>query len=73
MIWFGVVLVVLMEAGMITPPVGMNLFVIQGIAKEDLMEVSIAAAPFLIPMLVLITIMTVWPQTVLWLPKIMVG
>jgi len=73
MVWFGVVLVVLMEAGMITPPVGMNLFVIQGIAKEDLMEVSIAAAPFLLPMAVLIAVMTIWPQTVLWLPKIMVG
>lgn len=72
-VWFGVALVILMEAGMITPPVGLNLYVIQGIAKKDIMVVALGAAPFLIPMLITVAIITAFPQLVLWLPSIIIG
>lgn len=73
LIWFGVALVIMMEAGMITPPVGLNLYVIQGIAKRDMLVVVQGAAPFLIPMLITVAIITAFPQLVLWLPSIIVG
>jgi len=73
LIWFGVALVIMMEAGMITPPVGLNLYIIQGISKEDMLVVVQGAAPFLIPMLITVAIITAFPQLVLWLPSILVG
>ena len=72
-VWFGVVLVVLCEVGMITPPMGINLFVIQGISKRDLHEVIAGSAPFFLIMLVGIALMTIFPSLVLWLPSLTLG
>jgi tripartite ATP-independent transporter DctM subunit len=72
-IWFGVVLVVLCEVGMITPPMGINLFVIQGISKRDLHEVIAGSAPFFLIMLIGIALMTIFPLLVLWLPSLTRG
>ena len=68
-IWFGVVLVLLLEIGLITPPVGMNLFVIQGISGRPLGEVSAGAFPYVIIMLVEIVLLASFPSIVLWLPS----
>lgn len=69
-IWFGIVLIILIEVGMITPPVGLNLFVIQNFAgrKGSFGEIAIGSAPFVVLMLLVVAMLCVWPQLVLWLP-----
>lgn len=67
-VWFGVVLVILLEVGLITPPVGMNLFVIQGMAKQPLGVVARGALPFVLLMLIMIVLLTLFPNLALWLP-----
>jgi TRAP-type C4-dicarboxylate transport system permease large subunit len=67
-IWFGVVLVILLEIGLITPPVGMNLFVIQGMAGRPLGEVATGALPYVLLMLLAIVLLALFPALVLWLP-----
>jgi len=73
LIWFGVIYVVLAEIGMITPPMGLNLFVIQGISREDLWKVVIGSVPFFFIMLLGITLFTLVPSLVLWLPNLIFG
>jgi tripartite ATP-independent transporter DctM subunit len=70
-IWFGVFLVVMMEMAQITPPVGFNLFVIQGMSGHPIEKVAIAAAPFFLLMLLGAIIITVFPQIALMLPSIL--
>jgi len=73
-IWFGVVLVVLIEIGGITPPVGLNLYVIHGLAPHRSMnEVIIGSFPYVIIMTVMLALMTAFPEIVLWLPAQMMG
>lgn len=70
-VWFGVLLVILIEIGLITPPVGMNLFVIRAASPElKVIDVYLGALPFLLAPLVLIALMITWPQIVLWLPSL---
>lgn len=70
-VWFGVLLVILIEIGLITPPVGMNLFVIRAVSPElRVTDIYFGALPFLMAPLVLITLMIAWPQMVLWLPSL---
>lgn len=69
-IWFGIVLVILIEIGQITPPVGLNLFVIQGIAGEgSLKDVVLGSLPFVMLMLAVIAMLWFWPSIALWLPQ----
>jgi tripartite ATP-independent transporter DctM subunit len=68
-IWFGVVLVILLEIGLVTPPVGMNLFVIQGMAKTTLGEVSWGSFPYVILLLAGVIMLTLFPAIALWLPQ----
>lgn len=60
-IWFGVVMVVLIELGLITPPLGLNLFVIQGIARCSLSDVVIGSIPYMFIMLIMLAILTFFP------------
>lgn len=70
-IWFGIVLVMLIEVGMITPPVGLNLFVIQNFSgrKGAFGEIARGTAPFVLLILLCVLILCIWPQLVLWLPS----
>lgn len=69
-IWFGVLLTVLIEAALITPPVGLNLFVIHGISGgKSFQDVVYGVLPFFFLMLVAIVIFTMFPQTITWLPS----
>jgi C4-dicarboxylate transporter, DctM subunit len=69
-IWFGILIIILMETAMITPPVGINLYVVQGLrSRGRIDDVIIGAAPFVITMLVMIAILAYWPQLALWLPR----
>ena len=55
---------------MITPPVGINLYVVQGLrSRGKIDDVIIGAAPFVITMLVMIAILSYWPKLALWLPR----
>ncbi len=68
-IWFGVVLVIMVEFGLITPPVGMNLFVIRSVAPDvPLGRIIIGVLPFIVMMLVCVTFLIIFPEIVLWLP-----
>jgi C4-dicarboxylate transporter, DctM subunit len=70
-VWFGVWVVALMEMALITPPIGLNLFVIQGIAKTGIRDVIIGTMPFMILLLVGLVIIWAWPELVTWLPGTM--
>jgi C4-dicarboxylate transporter DctM subunit len=73
-IWFGVLIVILLETAMITPPVGINLYVVQGLRKRGRIDdVIIGSAPFVITMLVMIAILSRWPELALWLPRAAAG
>ncbi len=67
-IWFGIVLVVFIELGQISPPIGINLFVIQSIWNGKLSEVVVGTIPFHILMFLLLVLLAVWPDIALWLP-----
>ena len=70
-VWFGIVIIVLMELAMITPPVGINLYVVQGLRKRGKIDdVIIGASPFVITMLLMLVILSIWPQIALWLPQL---
>ena len=73
-IWFGVNMTILMETGLIHPPVGLNLFVIQGIAPDiRLKELVLGVMPFIIIILLFVVLISVFPQIVLWLPNASYG
>ena len=68
-IWFGVNMTILMETGLIHPPVGLNLFVIQGIAPDiPLKELVFGVAPFIAIILLFVLVLSIFPQLALWLP-----
>lgn len=70
-IWFGVFLIVVVEMAQITPPVGMNLFVIQGLTGEKLATIVKAAFPFFLLMIGFAFLIAVFPQIVMYLPSLM--
>lgn len=70
-IWFGVFLVAMTELAQITPPVGFNLFVLQGMTGHSIGKVAYAAAPFFILMLIGVVLITLFPQIALWLPNLL--
>lgn len=73
-IWFGIVLTILLEMGQITPPVGLNLYVIHGLTKEKKLEdVIYGILPFFMCQLIMLIILTFFPKLTLWLPNIMLG
>ena len=71
-VWFGILVTVLMETALITPPIGVNLYVVQGIrlGGGNFNDVSIGAAPFVISMLVMVVLLLYFPNLALWLPGI---
>lgn len=72
-VWFGVIMTIASEMALCTPPVGVNLFVIQGIAPEgtSLLTVARGAAPFILVIWVLVLMLIFWPGLVTWLPNAM--
>lgn len=71
---FGVICVLMMDAGLITPPMGLNLFTIAGTAKDVSMEeIYLGALPFVIPILVVVVIVAAFPEVALFLPRMMLG
>jgi tripartite ATP-independent transporter DctM subunit len=71
-VWFGIVIVLMVEAGQITPPVGINVFVMHGIAKVvPMYTIYKGIVPFLIVDIINVVLITIWPQIVLFLPNLM--
>jgi C4-dicarboxylate transporter DctM subunit len=73
-IWFGVIQTIMSEVGMITPPIGMSVFVVAGVAKDiPMYTIFRGIIPFLIPMYICVAILIAFPQIALFLPGIMIG
>jgi len=70
-VWFGILLMVLLETALITPPIGINLYVVQGVrGRGEMLDVMKGAAPFVITMFVMVALMLAFPQIALWLPSL---
>ena len=72
MIWFGIFLVVVVEMAQITPPVGFNLFVLQGLAGKDMGYIAKTAFPLFLLMILAVIFIIVFPEIALWLPQQMI-
>ncbi len=72
-IWFGIYLILMVEVSQITPPVGFNLFVIQGLTGEPILNIARYALPFFFLMLLTTVILTLFPQIALVLPELMIA
>ena len=72
MIWFGIFLVIVVEMAQITPPVGFNLFVLQGMAKKDMGYIARSAFPLFLLMVLAVILVVIFPEIVLWMPEQMI-
>ena len=71
-IWFGIIIVMVVELGLITPPIGMNVFVIKGIARDvPLYTIFRGVTPFIVAQIILIAVLIAFPEIALWLPSTM--
>ena len=69
-VWFGILLMVLLETALITPPVGINLYVVQGIRERgEILDVMKGALPFVLSMFIMIVLLLLFPDIALWLPS----
>ena len=72
MIWFGIFLVIVVEMAQITPPVGFNLFVLQGMANKDMGFIARSAFPLFLLMILAVILVVIFPEIALWMPNQMV-
>ncbi len=72
MIWFGIFLVIVVEMAQITPPVGFNLFVLQGMANKDIGFIAKSAFPLFLLLILAVVVIIIFPEIALWLPKQMI-
>src|SRR5690606_23754812 len=71
-IWFGILIVLLCETALVTPPIGMNLFVVQGVRRRGTIDdVMIGVIPFIACLFVAIALIIAFPQIALWLPTVL--
>tara|TARA_R100000789_G_scaffold65731_1_gene61851 strand:- start:24 stop:1328 length:1305 start_codon:yes stop_codon:yes gene_type:complete len=68
-LWFGIYLVIVVEMSQITPPVGFNLFVIQGLTGDNIIRVAVAALPYFLLLLAGVLLITIFPEIVTYLPN----
>jgi TRAP-type C4-dicarboxylate transport system permease large subunit len=74
LVWFGIVMTVVMEMGLIHPPVGLNIFVIKNIAPDiPLNEVIWGVVPFVLLMIVAVVLLCVFPDIATWFPDLVMG
>jgi C4-dicarboxylate transporter DctM subunit len=72
-VWMGVVICILIEVGLLTPPVGLNLFVLQGVTKEPIHDVIVGTMPFLMIQFLMVAMLYFWPDIALFLPRAVMG
>lgn len=70
-IWFAVVVTMACEMGLITPPVGLNLYILRGVSGASLDEIALGSAPFVFALLFNMALLTIYPGLALWLPSLM--
>ncbi len=69
-VWFGILMMVLLETALITPPVGLNLFIVQGVRpRGQIRDVMIGSLPFVVAMLAMVVVLVLYPDLALWLPR----
>jgi C4-dicarboxylate transporter, DctM subunit len=74
LIWFAVILTINMEIGLITPPVGLNLFVLKGVVPQvSIKDILLGSLPFVVIMMVFTVILAIFPGIALWLPNMAMG
>jgi TRAP-type C4-dicarboxylate transport system permease large subunit len=74
LIWFGVLMVILLEMGLISPPVGINVFVVKGLVPDvPLAQIFSGIVPFWIAMGVCLILLILFPEIALFIPKRMIG
>jgi C4-dicarboxylate transporter, DctM subunit len=83
MVWFGIIMVILLEAALVSPPEGLNLYIIQGIRKSvseeaglkvgTMMDLWIGVLPFMLGMAMCIALLLMFPEIALWLPNLVMG
>jgi tripartite ATP-independent transporter DctM subunit len=71
LVWFGIFLVLISELSCVTPPVGLNLFVIQGLSDRPIGWTARAVLPFFFIMVAMVAILTLWPGLATWLPGLL--
>ncbi|MEM8842686.1 MAG: TRAP transporter large permease subunit, partial [Pseudomonadota bacterium] len=69
MIWFGIFVVVVVEMAQITPPIGFNLFVLQGMTRHEMGYIARTALPMFLIMVFMVLVLTVFPDLATWLPE----
>ena len=70
-IWLGIAIIILVEVALITPPVGLNLFVVQSLRKSGSMnDVMVGSLPFVIMLLAMVGLLAIFPDLALWLPRL---
>jgi TRAP-type C4-dicarboxylate transport system permease large subunit len=70
-IWVGIAIIILVEVALITPPVGLNLFVVQSLRKSGSMnDVMLGSLPFVIMLLSMVGLLAIFPDLALWLPRL---
>lgn len=72
-IWFGIYLVLVVEMSQITPPVGFNLFVLQGLTGYNILKIARMTLPFFLLMIIAVVLVVAFPQIALWLPQTMLS
>ncbi|MBL8661499.1 MAG: TRAP transporter large permease [Candidatus Odyssella sp.] len=71
-VWFGILVILLIETALVTPPVGLNLFVVQNLrAGGSLNDVIVGTMPFVVALFAMIVVMTIFPDLALWLPRLL--
>jgi TRAP-type C4-dicarboxylate transport system permease large subunit len=73
-VWFGVLMMLLLETALITPPVGVNLFIVQGVrSRGQIKDVMVGSLPFALTLLAMIVLLILVPDLALWLPHALQG
>lgn len=71
LLWFGIYLVLVVEMSQITPPVGFNLFVLQGLTGKNILRIARYSLPFFLLLLIAVVLVTAFPMIATWLPALM--
>ena len=69
MIWFGIFVTVVVEMAQITPPIGFNLFVLQGMTRHEMSYIAKTALPMFLIMVLMVVVLVLWPELATWLPE----
>jgi tripartite ATP-independent transporter DctM subunit len=73
LVWMGVVVCIMIEVGLLTPPVGLNLYVLQGVTGEPMRDVIVGSAPFIVLQFAMVAALYWWVSIAMYLPRLVMG